>query len=275
MPKLRCIFNGVGIMIAQKARRLIELEAFGIRVPRFAAFTVPCSEDGEISLLKSLYHDRVSEVVATCKEYVIIRPCLQQEDDVKASYAGILDSPIFHKTCIDADGFARIVSSVNGDILNNKRIAEYCKKNKIPFSPPSEVSYIVQHFVEGESSGIMFTQNPVNRRDEIVIESTIGLNCALTDGIVSPDMYVINKNDLDKYEATLGSKKRFAAISDHEIVIESRSNETNRLSLTERQIKELALIGIRLQKVYNAPQDIEWTYSGNKLYILQTRPIVL
>ena len=143
MPKLRCIFNGVGIMIAQKARRLIELEAFGIRVPRFAAFTVPCSEDGEISLLKSLYHDRVSEVVATCKEYVIIRPCLQQEDDVKASYAGILDSPIFHKTCIDADGFARIVSSVNGDILNNKRIAEYCKKNKIPFSPPSLFSSVM------------------------------------------------------------------------------------------------------------------------------------
>jgi pyruvate,water dikinase len=43
--------------------------------------------------------------------------------------------------------------------------------------------------------------------------------------------------------------------------------------ITDEQVVGLAKLGIRLEKHYYFPQDIEWAIEKNKLYIVQTRPI--
>jgi pyruvate,water dikinase len=43
--------------------------------------------------------------------------------------------------------------------------------------------------------------------------------------------------------------------------------------ITDNQIKTLAELGMKLEKHYGFPQDSEWSVVGNKVYIVQTRPI--
>lgn len=47
--------------------------------------------------------------------------------------------------------------------------------------------------VDSHVSGVIFTANPVNGTDEIVIESTWGLGEAIVSGMVTPDVYVLNR----------------------------------------------------------------------------------
>jgi len=46
-----------------------------------------------------------------------------------------------------------------------------------------------------------------------------------------------------------------------------------RQKLSEKQIKELAKLCIKIENHYKDPQDIEWAFEKNKFYIVQTRPI--
>jgi len=43
--------------------------------------------------------------------------------------------------------------------------------------------------------------------------------------------------------------------------------------LSEKQIKELANLCIKIESHYKSPQDIEWAFVKDKFYILQSRPI--
>ena len=43
--------------------------------------------------------------------------------------------------------------------------------------------------------------------------------------------------------------------------------------LSERQIRELAKLCIKIENHYKDPQDIEWALEKNKFYIVQSRPI--
>ena len=42
---------------------------------------------------------------------------------------------------------------------------------------------------------------------------------------------------------------------------------------TERYSRRLYKLAIRLEREMGSPQDIEWAVKGNKVYILQSRPI--
>ncbi|NLE07801.1 MAG: phosphoenolpyruvate synthase, partial [Dehalococcoidales bacterium] len=52
----------------------------------------------------------------------------------------------------------------------------------------------VQHMVQSEASGVMFTVDPMNgNRDVIVIEAVIGLGEMIVSGDVTPDHYAVKK----------------------------------------------------------------------------------
>ena len=43
--------------------------------------------------------------------------------------------------------------------------------------------------------------------------------------------------------------------------------------MEDSQIKSLAELGMKIEKHYGCPQDIEWCMENNKLYIVQSRAI--
>ena len=44
-------------------------------------------------------------------------------------------------------------------------------------------------------------------------------------------------------------------------------------TLTDGQAEELGKIGLKIEELFAYPQDIEWAYERNSLYILQSRNI--
>ena len=205
-------------------------------------------------------------------EYVAIRSSAIGEDDVKTSFAGQMDSFLFiseEKSYIDS--IKKCWASVFSE-----RALTYRHISKLPLAN-IKIAVIVQKMIFGDVSGVMFTANPMNNKlDEIVINSTYGIGEGIVSGELDTDIFCINKEN-NEISEQLTEKT-------HEIVFNEKNNQgtakkalakqkMNKSSISKNQIKKLAEIGKRIQELYGAPQDIEWTIKSNKIYILQTRPI--
>jgi pyruvate,water dikinase len=43
--------------------------------------------------------------------------------------------------------------------------------------------------------------------------------------------------------------------------------------LDENEISRLVEVGLQLEAAFGSPQDIEWAFEADQLYVLQSRPI--
>jgi pyruvate,water dikinase len=129
---------------------------------------------------------------------------------------------------------------------------------------------------KSDVSGVCFTVHPVTRdRDQMIIEACWGLGEALVQRIITPDSYVVEKSTLNIIDINIGcQEKQIIKAKDKEtmeVIVEDNLKEKQKLS--GEQIKELAQICIDIEKHYGNPRDIEWALEGEKIYIVQSRPI--
>ena len=211
--------------------------------------------------------------------YVAVRSSATAEDLPEASFAGQ------QETYLDVLGVDDVKEKVKKcwASLWTARATFYRAKQGFDHSKVY-LSAVVQKMVNSETSGVMFTANPVtNDRSEIMINAAWGLGEAVVSGAVSPDEYIVEKG-------TWKIKEKFVAKKEIMIV---RNPETGRGTvkvstaeflgpeyvekqvLTDEQIIEVAQIGARIEEHYGWPQDIEWAYDKDdgKLYIVQSRPV--
>ncbi len=133
----------------------------------------------------------------------------------------------------------------------------------------------VQTMVQSEVSGVMFTTDPISQdKNKVVIEAIYGLGDYIVQGVVTPDHYEVSKagesiiqkqialQEVAEVRTTQGVK---------EIKIPKKEGEKQKIS--DANIVKLAQIGKKIHQHYLFPQDIEWAYAKNKLYITQARPI--
>ncbi len=106
-----------------------------------------------------------------------------------------------------------------------------------------------------------------------MIDATFGLGEALVSGMVEPDQYIVNNENGKVITKTLGRKAlatRGKAGGGTETIPE---NAEKVQALSDEQIRKLAGTGQKVAKLYQQPQDIEWAYADDVLYLLQSRPI--
>ena len=141
----------------------------------------------------------------------------------------------------------------------------------------------VQQMVQSETSGVMFTVDPIsNDHNKVVIEAAFGLGEAVVGGLVSPDHYEVDKRSEEILERQVFVQDRQLMRSpDGRLDPEHGANVWQDLSesdgsaakLGDADIVELSVIGKRIESHYGSPQDIEWALAGGNFYLLQTRPI--
>jgi rifampicin phosphotransferase len=136
------------------------------------------------------------------------------------------------------------------------------------------LSVIVQKMVFPESSGILFTADPVtSNRKLLSIDAGFGLGEALVSGLVSADCYkvqdeeIVNKRVATKKLAVYGLKDGGTQTKQID------SDQQNTQTLTDQQILQLARIGRQIEAYFGFPQDIEWCVVDDTAYIVQSRPI--
>lgn len=200
---------------------------------------------------------------------VAVRSSATAEDLPDLSFAGQQD------TILNVQGGDALLAAVVDcwSSLWTARAIGYRARNGIDQSAVS-LAVVVQEMVQSETSGVLFTANPLTgRRTETVIDATFGLGEALVSGQVEPDHYVVETQTGRILHKQLGAKATVIhglAQGGTETRQENRASEK---ALTDRQIRELTGLGRRVANFYQTPQDIEWAFAGGRLYLLQSRPV--
>ncbi len=137
------------------------------------------------------------------------------------------------------------------------------------------IAVVVQHLVNAEKAGVMFTSHPVTGEALSIIEGSWGLGEAVVSGSVSPDKYVFDQRS-EKVIDQLIANKRYQIISDGDHgtkTVEVTRDQQDAPLLSDAEVRKLATFGRIAETHYGVPQDIEWAIVGDDLFILQSRPI--
>ncbi len=138
------------------------------------------------------------------------------------------------------------------------------------------IAVLVLAMVEAAASGIVYTADPLAKDDDmLVIHAVHGLGEPLASGAVSPDIFSIERLNLDKIRKMPGRQKEELLIRHNKLVAVPLMDETaSSLTLSDSEARQLASWGMAVEALFGSPQDVEWAKTwADKLYLLQARPL--
>ncbi len=137
-----------------------------------------------------------------------------------------------------------------------------------------KIAVVVQSQVDSEIAGVGFSLNPINNDyDEAVFNSNWGLGETVVAGLASPDQITVNKVNQEIVDFQIGGKETSIWLTAGGGTEERPDPRYKERTLADDQVLELTSQLCRIEDLYDKPMDIEWAYSGGKLYLLQARPI--
>ena len=200
-----------------------------------------------------------------------VRSSATAEDLPDASFAGQQD------TYLNVMGDEEMITAVRNCWISlfTDRAILYRIQNGFDHRQVS-LSVVVQQMVLPEVSGIMFTADPMSGdRFITTIDASYGLGEALVAGLVSADLYKVNRRSYTVTDMQIADKQlAIRPLPDGGTFTETLTGSTRTAQvLSTAQVIILAEIGDRIARHYGQPQDIEWALAGGKFTILQSRPI--
>lgn len=246
-----------------KAKGLYMLRSAGFAVPDFfviAASTFddvvnnPKEENVESALLHFELSTKDKDIIdAILQQWtfprvkLIVRSSVTDEDGQHNSFAGMMDSyPHIDSVPLLFEKIKAVAASAY-----SVRAMHYRKERNI--QQKARPAVIVQMQVAATVSGVMFSTWP-QYPQELAIHAVNGFGEQLMNGALQADEYYFLKKN-----ANLNRKRRH--------------DETTTESLNAAQLKALYNAATKLEQICGAPQDIEFVYGNNDLYIVQCRPI--
>ncbi|HEY3730809.1 MAG TPA: PEP/pyruvate-binding domain-containing protein [Steroidobacteraceae bacterium] len=209
---------------------------------------------------------------------VAVRSSATSEDSADASFAGLQDTQL----CVA--GVEPVLSALRScwASLYSRESVSYRLRLNLPERQVA-MGVVIQSMLASGSSGVMFTRSPLTGdRSVIVIEASFGLGSAIVSGEVTPDKYVINKVTGEIVARTVSDKavRHVAAGGSGAggVRVQTVAEDQRTLpSVSDAQLRELAMLGKRVERHYGTPQDIEWAIAAGaggaeRVYLLQSRP---
>lgn len=232
---------GVSV-IGGKAAALSELVAHGFDVPDFIVFAATAfnrrglSAEAKKQLVRHL--ERMGGGLFA------VRSSAVEEDGAAHSHAGQFLS-LLNVAAQDVPGAAlRVLQS---GMTGTVRAYRASKGLDADGGAPAVV---VQRMVPARCAGVAFSADPVSGRiDQIVVSAVSGLAEQLVSGEVDGSDYV-----LDKADGTVLQSPADGVLTPNDLIA----------------LKDLVL---RVESAFQHPQDIEWAFDGERLYLLQSRAI--
>ena len=202
--------------------------------------------------------------------YVAVRSSATAEDLPEASFAGQ------QATFLNVTGPADVIQSVKecwASLFEPRSI--YYRENQGFGHTNVALSAVIQEMVQSDTAGVAFTVEPIGEdRNIISIEGAYGLGESVVSGSLTPDRYLVNKTNftiVDKLIAKQTWKMIKVRESNDKVDVQEELQNVQKLS--DDQIIELAKMSAKIEQHYGSPQDIEWAFVSNNLYIVQSRPI--
>ncbi len=137
-----------------------------------------------------------------------------------------------------------------------------------------QLSVVIQKMVFPESSGIMFTADPVSGNRKISsIDAGFGLGEALVSGLIDPDIYKVKEKAIIDKKVSIKKQAIYGLKEGGTVKQELEPHKQKEQVLSDTQILLLEETGRKIEEHFNKPQDIEWCISDGLIHIVQSRPI--
>ncbi|WP_377477076.1 MAG: glycerol-3-phosphate acyltransferase [Microcoleus anatoxicus] len=121
--------------------------------------------------------------------------------------------------------------------------------------PDTQMGVLIQPYIDGKVAGVMFTRNPLDGGSQVIIEALPGGAESVVGGQITP---VHLENDFSTPESLQASLIKF------------ENNSVIAKSMVAELVKQAQAIEAFFHGI---PQDIEWSWDGEQIWILQSRPI--
>jgi pyruvate,water dikinase len=223
-------------IVGQKAATLSEIKRWGYSVPKGWVLAPVNNPD---AVLKFFQPSELSPLV--------VRSSAIGEDSEQASAAGQYETVL---NVTNQEGLQAAIAQVDAS-YDQPSAVQYRRDRS---SPEASMAVLIQQQVQSVYSGVAFSRDPITQQgDAIIIEALPGSATQVVSGRVTPE----------QYRAFVIETENFSSIQ-----LEGTGQ------IPQALIKQVAYIAYSIEKRYHGiPQDIEWSYDGQNLWVLQARPI--
>jgi pyruvate,water dikinase len=199
---------------------------------------------------------------------VAVRSSAPEEDDARSSFAGL------HESYVNVAGIESIIKHIRLVWASLWSDAALLYRQEIGLDvEKSTMAVVMQETIIGDRSGVVFTRNP-NDENQGIVESVHGLNQGLVDGTVEPDRWIMDRTRNTIVLHTPPDRK-YWMIPDPDGVrlTELPETKSSQPPLNPGEVDAVFQTARQAEDAFKMPQDVEWTYEGDSLVLLQSRPI--
>ncbi len=204
---------------------------------------------------------------------------------IRASVPGteIDDVALSQPAMLNIVGSKNVASSVQemwANLFTTKSLYARAERGMSQIS--NGLAVIVQRMVEAESSGILFTVDPMATTSKTVsIEAVWGLGEPIVSGALTPDHYEVDRDswkithrDIVRQEWQLISQSGSRKHKETTVKLPVSAAWQRKQKLSDAHIMALARLAVKVEEHFGQPQDCEWAYANQTLYLVQTSPVV-
>ncbi len=217
-------------------------------------------------------YEKLAEREKVKNPFVAIRSSATAEDLPDASFAGQQES------YLNVTGVGNVIESVKecyASLFTDRAIFYRIEKG---FNHEDvALSAIVQMMCYSESSGVIFTMDPTNGDESLIlVEASYGLGEYVVKGSVTPDDYFVDKGSMKIIRKEIPTKTIMLVRNKAGGTEEKKVPDDlkDRQVITDEVVIELAKYALTIEQHYGHAMDIEWGVDSQtgKLLILQARP---
>ncbi len=223
-------------VVGAKAATLSQIKRWGYSVPKG---WVLAPDDDPTQLIEFLQPSQLSPLV--------VRSSAIGEDSQQASAAGQYET-ILNVT--SKEEIRQAIAQVQAS-YNHPSAVEYRRHRSLK---DTAMGVLIQQQVQSVFSGVAFSRDPIAQQGEaVVIEAVSGSPTQIVSGKITPE----------QYQVVIAGDEKLSCLQFH-----------GHGKIPQALIKQVAYLARRLERRYlGIPQDIEWSYDGQNLWVLQSRPI--
>ena len=199
-----------------------------------------------------------------------VRSSSIDEDAAEASFAGLFESFLGLSSIEEIWRQVRQCWCASW----SPAVVDYARTMEVELVP-DHLAVIVQQMVQADSSGVLFTADPLTGNPWIfAVDSTFGLARDLVGGNIPGDQLALEWHTGRVVERNVAPKNRMLS-ADSRGVRETKitPEQSNTPSLTDDRAVELGKIGLEIDRAFGCRMDLEWAIAGEEIFLVQARPL--
>ena len=202
------------------------------------------------------------------ERYFAVRSSGSAEDLPGAAFAGL------HDTLLNVHGVDALAAAVKQCWLSlwNAEVLPYRERLGVAHESAA-MAVVIQQMVNvaaDGAAGVAFSIDPVRGEvDTVLINAAFGLGETVVAGEAPVDEYRVDKNGSVSGQSIAAKPQALTRAG----TIDLPPAQQTRPAIKPTQAAQIAALARQAEAHFGFPQDIEWAYEGNALYLLQSRPI--